>query len=423
MGPTNRRPHAPKKKIEITFSYLLNVAKSLLFEYKYFWAVVSALLIAEIAVNVLVIWKINYTEIDWQAYMMEVEGFLNGTYDYTKLEGGTGPLVYPAGFVYLFSGLYFFTNQGTNIQLAQYIYAALYIFMLCSIFYIYNKSQRAPPYVMFFICCASYRIHSIFVLRLFNDPIAMIFLYVAVMLFINDYWSSGCVFFSLGVSIKMNVLLFAPGLGILLLVRFGVIGTIWRIVMCGIIQLVLGLPFLLENWIGYVSRSFNLGRQFFYIWTVNWRLIPEWLFLSRRFHVLLLLLHLAFLIYFAFKKFPIPQNGWLSLMKNFIPRKLSTNEIVYSLFVSNFIGMCFSRSLHYQFYVWYFHTLPFLLWSVKLPAMFRLLVLGLLEMAWNTYPSTVLSSSMLHICHLIILLGLLFRDTQQSKLINDNKKD
>lgn len=33
------------------------------------------------------------TEIDWKAYMQEVEGFLNGERDYTKLKGDTGPLV------------------------------------------------------------------------------------------------------------------------------------------------------------------------------------------------------------------------------------------------------------------------------------------------------------------------------------------
>lgn len=33
------------------------------------------------------------TEIDWEAYMEEVEGVINGTYDYAHLKGGTGPLV------------------------------------------------------------------------------------------------------------------------------------------------------------------------------------------------------------------------------------------------------------------------------------------------------------------------------------------
>lgn len=54
------------------------------------------------------------TEIDWRAYMQEVEGALNGTTDYALLKGDTGPLVYPAGFVYIFSALYFVTDQGKN---------------------------------------------------------------------------------------------------------------------------------------------------------------------------------------------------------------------------------------------------------------------------------------------------------------------
>jgi alpha-1,3-mannosyltransferase len=43
--------------------------------------------------------------------MQEVGGFLNGELDYTKLGGHTGPLVYPAGFVYIFSVLYWITGQ------------------------------------------------------------------------------------------------------------------------------------------------------------------------------------------------------------------------------------------------------------------------------------------------------------------------
>ena len=33
------------------------------------------------------------TEIDWIAYMQEVEGFINGTFNYYELKGDTGPLV------------------------------------------------------------------------------------------------------------------------------------------------------------------------------------------------------------------------------------------------------------------------------------------------------------------------------------------
>ena len=40
----------------------------------------------------------------------EVEGVVNGTWDYSQLRGDTGPLVYPAGFVWLYMGLYYLTR-------------------------------------------------------------------------------------------------------------------------------------------------------------------------------------------------------------------------------------------------------------------------------------------------------------------------
>jgi alpha-1,3-mannosyltransferase len=76
----------------------------------------SVLLLVEMVFSLLIIQRIAYTEIDWIAYMQEVKGFLEGERNYMNLKGDTGPLVYPAGFVYVFSGLYWITNEGADIR-------------------------------------------------------------------------------------------------------------------------------------------------------------------------------------------------------------------------------------------------------------------------------------------------------------------
>ena len=65
-------------------------------------------------------------------------------------------------------------------------------------------------------------------------------------------------------------------------------------------QLLFGLPFLLANPIGYIQRSFDIGRVFLFEWTVNWRFLPEEIFVSKWFHISLLILHLALLGFFAY---------------------------------------------------------------------------------------------------------------------------
>ena len=97
-----------------------------------------------------------------------------------------GPLVYPAGFVWFYMGLYYVTSQGTNIILAQYIFAALYLANLGLVFRIFLRTEKLPPYVLALMCLTSYRVHSIFILRLFNDPVAVLFMYLAINLWMDD---------------------------------------------------------------------------------------------------------------------------------------------------------------------------------------------------------------------------------------------
>ena len=85
-------------------------------------------------------------------------------------------------------------------------------------------------------------------------------------------------------------------------VKFGVFLELNMFFFLLFFQLVVGLPFLLENPVSYVTMAFNLGRQFLIKWTVNWRFLPEWLFLSRYFHISLLACHLTILLLFYLYK-------------------------------------------------------------------------------------------------------------------------
>ena len=81
------------------------------------------------------------TEIDWVAYMEQVAQFVNGERDYTQIKGGTGPLVYPAAHVYMYTGLYYITDHGKNILLAQKLFGVLYMATLALVMLCYWKAK------------------------------------------------------------------------------------------------------------------------------------------------------------------------------------------------------------------------------------------------------------------------------------------
>ena len=220
--------------------------------------------------------------------MQEITMWQNGELDYTHIYSGTGPLVYPAGYLYIYAFFKWLTGGGTNLLIGQHLFCGIYVFNAAVVFVIYNTlardlidSIRAKESlksihaiwswrVAMGITCLSKRIHSIFVLRLFNDGPCMLLFYISCLLFAKAYWKIGCAFFSLAVSVKMNVLLFAPGLLLLLLQSSdNIVETIICLSICAGIQVIAGAPFLLSHPVSYIRKAFEFDRVFFYKWTVN----------------------------------------------------------------------------------------------------------------------------------------------------------
>ncbi|XP_057858603.2 dol-P-Man:Man(5)GlcNAc(2)-PP-Dol alpha-1,3-mannosyltransferase isoform X2 [Cryptomeria japonica] len=362
----------------------------------------AIVLVAEIFVLAAIIKYVPYTKIDWDAYMSQVEGFMEGERNYAELRGDTGPLVYPAGFLYSFSVIRFLT--GGALFPAQLPWWALLLLSL------------------------SKRVHSIFVLRLFNDCVAVTLVHSAIALLLYKHWYLGLIMFSGAVSVKMNVLLYAPPLLLLMLKGMSTKGVILASFSAAAFQVLLGFPFLVAYPFEYILRSFNLGRVFIHFWSVNFKFVPESIFVSKAFAIALVVVHLLLLFFFARCKWCRHEGGILPAIglkcddskcstflhklfvkvwfDNSIPCNLDAEHITTVMFVGNFIGIICARSLHYQFYSWYFYSLPFLLWKAPFPTPLRLLLFFGVEICWNIYPSNAISSFILLLFHLIILWGL-----------------
>ena len=70
----------------------------------------------------------------------------------------------------------------------------------------------------------------------------MLCLHASLNMFLDDRWSLGSLFFSLGDSVKTNLLLFSPGLLSLYIIFLGARRSVLQLVICASVQLILALP-------------------------------------------------------------------------------------------------------------------------------------------------------------------------------------
>jgi alpha-1,3-mannosyltransferase len=352
----------------------------------------------ECIVTLTIVWRIPYTEIDWIAYMQEV-GYVvkDNVWDYAQIKGDTGPLVYPSGFVYIYAMLYYVTGQGSDILLGQLIFVFLYLACVAVVLGLYLQCKECKPWMLIAVC-VSRRVHSIFVLRLFNDGIAMLFLYSGMLAFMKRRPLLATFLCSWALSVKMNILLWAPAFALLCFHHFGWKVSI-RLVGSSVIQaILLAAPFCtnLTHARHYWGRAFEFSRVFTQKWSVNWPFLPPDVFVSPFWAQGLLVCHCLLLCLFTL----------ICLRRQTLQQLSYPAQWLFFGALSNFIGIVVARSLHYQFYTWYFHTLPFLLAMAKIPVVLKVLVFISIELVWNIYPPRAWAAMLLHGAHAVLLVGL-----------------
>ena len=120
----------------------------------------------------------------------------------------------------------------------------------------------------------------------------------------------------------MSILLYLPGLLVILFKRKGLLRTVVYMVVLVMSQIFFAVPFLMEDARAYAQSAFNLGRVFLYKWTVNWRFIEEDVFLSSRFAITLLVGHATALILFGLFKWCELDGGVYRVLSRGIRRPL-----------------------------------------------------------------------------------------------------
>ncbi|KXT02123.1 hypothetical protein AC579_855 [Pseudocercospora musae] len=366
-------------------------------------------ILGDAALCALVVYAVPYTEIDWTTYMQQITLYLNGQRDYSKISGSTGPLVYPAAHVYIYHALHNLTDSGQNIFLAQVLFAGLYLFTLWIVIQTYRRAG-VPPYILPLLSL-SRRVHSIFMLRMFNDCFAVLFLFLAIYAWQRRSWMVGTVLYSLGLGVKMSILLALPAVGVVLWLGVGRNRAIGQAQMILVVQILLAFPFIAGALTGgntsakdYFSRAFEFSRVFLYKWTVNWRFVGEETFYSRGFSYGLLTAHVFLLSAFITTRWLRPSNWSLAEAigallnpppkehRGRISKRVTPDFVLTSVLSAVIIGCLCARSLHYQFFVYIAWSTPYLLWRSGVHPVLIYIISSAQEYGWNVYPSTEQSS-------------------------------
>ena len=146
-------------------------------------------------------------------------------------------------------------------MMVQWVIAGAQMYALAKIYYMANKERKCNKFGIALLLSLSLGPKLLSCLACFNDSISSFFLVLSLYYWLNNRLLA-FLFFSIALSIKMSALLMLPGFLLTACFRYGPVKTLVILVFIATFQILIALPFILENPQAYFSMAFDLGRKF-----------------------------------------------------------------------------------------------------------------------------------------------------------------
>lgn len=322
----------------------------------------------------------NYFDVDFTSYTEQSSQFLDGERDLSKITGKNGPWLYPALHIYTFAGIYLLVGVETFIRYAQLINLAIHIITCIFTVKIYAKAfgNTSKDTWLVALICLNTKIITNSIRIWYAEEYNIMLVFIAIYCFQKSWNFLGICFISIAMGFKMSILLFIPAVYYVLSITQGILlGTIY-IALIFMVQEAWAIPFTEEYGDEYRTNAFKFDRNFSINGSVNYHwILYSPLFHSNPFKTVTIIIQVILLLYLLISRWMplLNQNGNFELRSIFkglgiFPPKFicSYNKqsqylIAEVLFGVNFIGVVCSRTLHQQFIVWFWYSLPLLMYA------------------------------------------------------------
>jgi len=206
------------------------------------------------------------------------------------------------------------------------------------------------PKILAILPVFSNRLHLYNVRVVINDFPSVLLMYICIFLVIKQRFTVASVLYSFVLSTKLNFVFYGPALAIIYLQRLGFYQTFLQGIVMGIVQIIVGFPFLQSNWKAYITISYDIGRTLLWEKTRNFKFVGRNMYDAQWFHLLLLVVIAVVLLIYL----------WLLLNAKGSYERISG----HALFFSNFLFIGLARGLYTPFMCWYFYSFPILVYPL-----------------------------------------------------------